>query len=135
MIPAIPIITSLIGIGKEWLQGRSKLKAVELENKIKLAQAKTEAQIALMANKQAADVAWENLSITNSGWKDEWFTILLSIPMILCFIPGGAAYVEAGFNALNQSTPDWYQYAFLVAVASSFGFKKLTDLMNLRKGA
>jgi len=134
MIPAIPIITSLIGIGKEWLQGRSKLKAVELENKIKLAQAKTEAQIALMANKQAADVAWENLSITNSGWKDEWFTILLSIPMILCFIPGGAAYVEAGFNALNQSTPDWYQYAFLVAVASSFGFKKLTDLMNLRKG-
>jgi len=134
MIPAIPIITSLIGIGKEWLNGRSQLKAVELENKIKLAQAKTEAQIALMANKQAADVAWENLSITNSGWKDEWFTILLSIPMVLCFIPGGAAYVEAGFNALNASTPDWYQYAFLVAVASSFGFKKLTDLMNLRKG-
>jgi len=134
MIPVIPIITSLIGIGKEWLNGRSQLKAVELENKIKLAQAKTEAQIALMANKQAADVAWENLSITNSGWKDEWFTILLSIPMVLCFIPGGAAYVEAGFNALNASTPDWYQYAFLVAVASSFGFKKLTDLMNLRKG-
>lgn len=134
MIPVIPIITSILSIGKEWLNGRSQLKAVELENKIKLAQAKTEAQIALMANKQAADVAWENLSITNSGWKDEWFTILLSIPMVLCFIPGGAAYVEAGFNALNASTPDWYQYAFLVAVASSFGFKKLTDLMNLRKG-
>ena len=134
MIPAIPIITSLIGIGKEWLQGRSKLKAVELENKIKLAQAKTEAQITLMANQQAADVAWENLSIQNNGWRDEFFTIVLSIPLVMCFIPGGAEYVRQGFDALNASTPDWYQWAVLVAIASSFGYKKIADLMSLKKG-
>ena len=135
MIPLIPIVTSIFSIGADWLKGRKELKAVELEGKIALSKAKTEATIALMANKQAADVAWENLSITNSGWKDEWFTILLSIPMVMCFIPGLDVYVEAGFNALNASTPEWYQWAFLVAVGSSFGVRKLTDFMSLRKGA
>ena len=119
----------------DWLKGRRELKAVKLEGEIALARAKTVAQITLMADKQAADVAWENLSITNSGWKDEWFTLLLSIPIIMCFIPGGAQYVQAGFSALNESTPEWYQWAFLVAVGSSFGVRKLTDFMSLRKGA
>ena len=135
MIPLLPIVTSIFSIGSDWLKGRKELKAVELEGKIALSKAKTEATIALMANKQAADVAWENLSITNSGWKDEWFTILLSIPMVMCFVPGLDVYVEAGFNALNASTPEWYQWAFLVAVGSSFGVRKLTDFMSLRKGA
>jgi len=134
MIPIPAILTSLFSIGSDWLEGRRKLKAVKLDSEVKLAQAKADAMIKLMAEKQSADIAWENLSIQNNGWRDEWFTILLSIPMVLCFIPGGAVYVGQGFDALNESTPDWYQWAFLVAVASSFGYKKIADLMSLRKG-
>ena len=99
-----------------------------------MATAKTEAMIARMANKASADVAWENLSIENAGWKDEWFTLMLSVPVVMCFIPGGAPYVQAGFAALSASTPEWFTYAFLVAVGSSFGVRKLTDFMSLRKG-
>lgn len=135
MIPIPAILTGIFSMAGDWLKGRRELKAVKLEGEIALARAKTVAQITLMADKQAADVAWENLSITNSGWKDEWFTLLLSIPIIMCFIPGGAQYVQAGFSALNESTPEWYQWAFLVAVGSSFGVRKLTDFMSLRKGA
>ena len=134
MIPIPAILTGIFSMAGDWLDGRRKLKQVKLDSEVKLAQAKTEAMIAHMQTKQAADVAWENLSITNSGWKDEWFTILLSIPIIMCFIPGGAQYVQAGFSALNASTPEWYQWAFLVAVGSSFGVRKLTDFMSLRKG-
>jgi len=65
--------------------------------------------------------------------KDEWFTILLSIPMVLCFIPDMAKYVEAGFKAL-AGTPGWYQWAFGLAVGSSFGYKKIADFMALKKG-
>ncbi|MBW2599922.1 MAG: hypothetical protein JRC60_07600 [Deltaproteobacteria bacterium] len=66
--------------------------------------------------------------------KDEWFTIILSIPAIMCFIPGLATYVERGFEALS-GCPDWYKWAFMVAVASSFGYRKIADFMALKKGA
>lgn len=132
-LPAL--ISSIVNMGSTWLNGRALLKKTKLDGQIVLAQAKTVAMVSRMEKQQTADIAWEELSIENSGWKDEWFTILLSIPMILCFIPGGAPYVFDGFTALKQSTPEWYQYAFLVAVASSFGVKKLTDFMSLRKGA
>ena len=128
------LITNTLGIFSDWVKAKREVKAATVDAKIALNKAKTDAMIERMRTQQAADIAWENLSVENSGWKDEWFTLLLSIPMIMCFIPGGAQYVKAGFEALSESTPEWYQYAFLVAVASAFGFKKLTDLMQLRKG-
>lgn len=133
-IPVLGLVTEVIGIGRDWFADNRKRKQAKLESDLKINEARTQAVIEKVKTAQSADIAWENLSVENSGWKDEWFTILLSIPMILCFIPGGAEYVKAGFDALRVSTPDWYQYAFLVAVASAFGFKKLTDLMKLRKG-
>ena len=63
------------------------------------------------------------------SWKDEWFTILLSIPAILAFIPGAVGYVEQGFKALN-GMPDWYKAAFGLAVAASFGYRKFIGVMN-----
>ena len=135
MIPLLPIFTSIAAMAGDWLKGRRERSQVKLEGDLALSKAKVDATIDRMREQQTADIAWENLSITNSSWRDEWFTILLSIPMIMCFVPGGAQYVREGFDALNQSTPDWYQMAFLVAVASSFGFKKLADFMSLKKGA
>ena len=113
--------------------GWQQRKKIELESDKRIAQAVTEAKIRNLEAQQGADIAWENTSITNSGWKDEWFTLILSIPAILCFIPGGAEYVTAGFDSL-KGTPDWYQWAFMVAVASSFGYRKLADFMALKKG-
>jgi hypothetical protein len=115
-------------MGREWLEGRRKIKQAKVEGEIKVVEARTEATIEYAKTEQGIRADWNKLSIENAGWKDEWFTILLSIPMVLCFIPGGAQYVEAGFTALRETTPEWYQYAFLVAVASSFGFKKLADI-------
>lgn len=131
--PAIPLIGELFGIARDYLEGRRKIKQARLEGELRITEAKSAAVVRLAETGQQIDANWEKLSIENSSWKDEWFVLLLSIPMILCFIPGGADVVAAGFKSLQDNTPDWYQYAFLVAVASSFGFKKLTEIMDRRK--
>lgn len=132
--PLSALLGPVVGAATDWLKNRQVRKAVALENEVKLKTAVTEAKIKRLETQQAADIAWENTSIEQGGWKDEYLTILLSVPMILCFIPGGAQYVAAGFQALQENTPDWYQWAFLVVVASSFGYKKIADFMALKKG-
>lgn len=117
----------------EVVKGWQKRKSAKQQNELAIAQAKTNALIKRLETGQKADIAWEQTSITNSGWKDEYWTVILSIPAILCFVPGMSQYVTAGFESLKQ-TPDWYQWAFGIAVASSFGYRKLADFMALKKG-
>lgn len=69
--------------------------------------------------------AWNLAQIQNSGWKDEYWTIVLSIPAIGSFIPKFSVYIQQGFEAL-AATPTWYQYIFTAAVLSAFGLK-MTD--------
>lgn len=77
------------------------------------------------------DSNWENIhaSNANSSWKDEWFTILFSIPCILAFFPSMVPVVMEGFAVLN-GMPDWYKGFLGAAVAASFG---LRGLANWRK--
>jgi hypothetical protein len=116
------------------INGWQERKKAALEADLRITEARTAAQIKIMETQQTADIAWENLSITNSGWKDEWFTILLSIPAVLCFIPGLDLYVYAGFKALD-GCPEWYRWCFMLAVGASFGYRKIADFMSLKKGA
>ena len=119
MIPLIGPIISLVTTGVQAYADQKKLKA---EHK----QAIEQAKIDRVRNLDAADADWDRIMAQNSGnsWKDEWFTILLSIPAIMSFIPTLDVYVKAGFAALND-TPDWYKAAFLTAVAASFGMRQL----------
>jgi len=60
-------------------------------------------------------------------------TIILSIPMVMCFIPGLVVYVERGFAVL-QETPEWYRYVIGVAIGSAFGVRSVANFMKLKKG-
>ena len=62
-------------------------------------------------------------------WKDEWLTILFSIPLVLAFVPGCEDIVQIGFAQL-QLMPDWYKYALSVIVAASFGVRSATKLFK-----
>ncbi|PTM04709.1 MAG: hypothetical protein DA439_05655 [Bacteroidetes bacterium] len=66
------------------------------------------------------------------SWRDEWFTVILSVPLLIVFIsifankPEWIIKLKEGFMALDE-LPDWYIWALMAAIASSFGLK-VTDL-------
>ena len=120
------------------VNGWQKRKTQKLEGDLLIAKAQVNAKIDRLATGQKADIAWENLSITNSGWKDEWFTLLLSVPAVLVFIPemGGINFrliVADGFRALKEC-PEWYNWALSIAVGSAFGYRRIADFMSRKKG-
>lgn len=122
-IPIIgPIVRGLTELGRTYLEGKNaQLRA----------RAEAEAQVLKTAAQSNAD--WERIMAMNSGqsWKDEWLTLLFSIPMILCFFPGLVDDVQAGFEALGQM-PDWYQYTLSIIVAGSFGVRSAIGFMKAK---
>jgi len=126
-------IKGLISPATEIIKGWQARKAAKLEGDLAITAARTTSIVHRLETKQDGDIAWENLSIDKSGWKDEYFTIILSLPAVLCFVPGMVGYVVDGFSALH-TCPEWYQWALMVAVASAFGYKRIADFMSLKKG-
>ena len=119
-------ITSLVS-------GWQERKKVKLEGELAIQKAKTEATCQKLRTVTEGDIAWENTQINQGGWKDEYWTIILSVPCVLCFVPGMVEYVAEGFKALD-TTPEWYRWMVGVSVSASFGYRKLADFMALKKG-
>ena len=86
-----------------------------------------------MKSAATSEADWERIMAQGSqnSWKDEWLTILFSVPLILCFLPFSWAEeaVQNGFAAL-ESMPDWYQYTLGVIVAASFGVRSATKFFG-----
>ena len=99
-----------------WLEG--KVEKTKAETGAKVAKARAEAVI--MEKKATGEIDWDIAMAEGSkhSWKDEWLTILFSIPLILAFIPGMETVVQNGFDQLNRM-PQWYQYSLGVIVAAS----------------
>jgi|TARA_B110000305_G_scaffold76091_1_gene85438 ABC-type sulfate transport system permease subunit len=119
----IPIISGVFQLGQTWLEGKNKKEA-----------AKAEAQATVLIKSAESEANWESIMATNSGqsWKDEWLTLLFSVPMILVFFPSMVDGVTAGFQALD-SMPTWYQYTLSVIVAASFGVRSAIGVIKARK--
>ena len=132
--PIVSLITAAIKTATDVVGGWQTRRTAKLESDLKVNEAVTEAKIKRLETGQQADISWENLSISQSGWKDEYWTLVLSIPAILCFVPGAAMYVQRGFEAL-RTCPDWYQWSLVIAIGSAFGYRKIADFMALKKGA
>ena len=107
-----------------------------MKNKAEEKQAKHEAKIAVIQN----DANWEETMAAASAnsWKDEFWTLILSIPI---FMVGYAIAandvtiidrVHLGFAALSE-LPEWYQYLLFIAISSSFGIRGVSKLMDLKK--
>ena len=123
------ILTSLIGPIADLATGFLKNKAEEK-------QAKHQAKMSVIQN----DADWESKMADASGqsWKDEFWTIVLAIPV---FMIGYAIALDdtdviertkLGFEALS-GLPEWYQYLLFIAISSSFGIRGVGKLMELRK--
>jgi hypothetical protein len=107
-----------------------ELARAEVEAKI----TKVKAEAAIEEKKVQADVDWETIWATQASksWKDEWFTIILSIPLIGSFVPGLSSHILSGFDTLEQ-TPEWYQMAVMAAIGAAFGLRALTKFTGWSK--
>ena len=86
------------------------------------------------------DADWEAkmANATANSWKDEFWSIILALPI------AAVAYsvaiddvaiierVKAAFEVLNN-LPEWYQYLLFIAVSASFGLKSADKLMGMKK--
>ena len=121
------LLGPVANLAGSYLQGKADKNAAEAD--LKLTEAKAKAQILLSENTSVHD--WERIMAQNSGSsrKDEWFVIVLSIPLILCFIPGMEGVVHHGFQQLQQA-PDWYFYSLLTAISASFGVRGFKQFLG-----
>lgn len=122
----------------QFLSPLASLATTWLEGNVEKSKAKTAAEVALKnaeaivyEKKATAEIDWDLEAIKGSqnSWKDEWLTILFSIPMILAFVPGMEGVVQQGFSQL-EAMPEWYQYSLGIIVAASFGIRSATKIFN-----
>ena len=112
-----------------------KKRIVKQQGDIAIASAKVNATIKRLQNAQEGDIAWENTALAQTGIKDEVMMFVILAPMIACFMPGGADLVKQGFQAMNESLPDYWEYAFYLTVGVSYGVRRVTDFFKIKKGA
>lgn len=103
---------------KEKQRLKQELEKAKLEGRIAIIRARAEARAA----KEAHTANWEMASLQNSGWKDEFVLLLISIPVPLSFVPGMAPYIKAGFDVL-ATTPYWYMALVLAVYLAVYGIR------------
>jgi hypothetical protein len=98
------LIGQVANLAGTMIEGKTAVKKAEAETKMKIA---------------TGEIDWdiEAMKATQNSWKDEWITLLFSIPLIL-----GNDIVHAGFEAL-EIMPDWYQYSLGGIVSASIGMR------------
>ena len=120
------LIGPAMDLAKDFIKGKAEEKKAIQERKINAIQ---------------NDADWEAkmADATANSWKDEFWSIILALPI------AAVAYsvaiddvsiierVKSGFAVLNE-LPEWYQYLLFIAVSASFGLKSADKLMNLKKG-
>jgi len=121
------LIQGAMGIAGEAVGGYMETKKAKAKQKL----VQIEAETTIMEKQIAGEIDWDVAAQKNSSgsWKDEYLTILFSIPLLLCFLPFTVDYVERGFEALAM-TPDWYKYTLGVIVSASFGIKGATKMFG-----
>lgn len=116
------IVSGIVRPIGSYFEKRQEIKAQDRQQERALQQATVERQIELIKQGLAGDMQWELEQIRNSGLKDEWVLGLLSIPLVLVFIPKTAPYVLQGFQILEQ-TPEWYRWLVMLIFTAVYGIR------------
>ena len=122
-IPLItPILDLIAKLGGKW----GDLKIVEAEGRIAIAATAAKAEATKLVKMAEHQGAWEvaQVEASKTSWKDEWWTIILSLPLIAIFIPvpGLQGHIINAFHAL-QYVPEWYMWAVGAAISAAFGIR------------
>ncbi|DBA35664.1 TPA_inf: hypothetical protein gp_01 [Marinomonas phage YY] len=91
--------------------------------KLDLKKTRIEAEAKAMITAAESGATWEANAAQNAAnsWADEYWTAVLSVPLIAAFVPPLVPFVHDGFAAL-QAVPEWYKWA--VGASISFAFAR-----------
>ena len=113
----LSIVKSIGSLASSYVDGKVQTQKIKAE---------------IQKKQLTGEIDWdlEAIRATQSSWKDEWLTILFSIPLVLVFTGDwGREIVANGFVAL-ETMPEWYQYTLGVIVAASFGVRSATKFFG-----
>lgn len=114
------LFAPLADIGKTWLEGHQKAAA----RRDRLEEAKTKAEEARLT-KYLEDEGSYDIEAQRQmqfSWKDEYLTILMSLPFIASFIPGVQDYAARGWEYVAMA-PAWYTWSFIGIIVATFGLR------------
>lgn len=130
-LPAIPIISGIVSLfkmGGGLFSNWQKRKLIKAEGKLAIDKAKVDhnismAEAGLLADIQADKSIIDQMSFT---WKDEYLTLLFTLPAIMVFIPPLQDTAKEGFTILEE-LPMWYQVMLVLVAASGLGLRKFIE--------
>lgn len=116
------VLKPLGDVVNKWQDGRQK----KAERADRIAEAETLGRIALV-NKYAegdANADLEAMRQMQYSWKDEYLTIVFTLPFIASFIPDAdvQAAMQKGWENV-ATTPEWYQWCLMGIVIATFGLR------------
>ena len=114
------VLSGVVSLAKDWMDGKVK------EHKIK-----RDVKLEKLADKSE----WEKIALNNSGWRDDFFTIVLTF--LILAIAYAVTFddltvitrLHEGFAAL-KALPEFYQGLLYVSVLSAFGYKVGDAILN-----
>ena len=114
------ILGPVANLAGSWLEAKTTKQAADA--KLKLTEAEAKAKILLSKETSVAD--WERIMAqgTQNSIKDEVVTIVVLIPVILCFVPGLETVVQNGFDRLAE-LPDWYTWLVFTVCSAAIGIR------------
>ena len=135
-------LKGLWNLGATWLDNKRNVAEIKGQLDLKKATLENELQLVSMQNsleKAKQDGAWESIQAVNSNTslKDEWWTLILSLPMFLVtisplvdvllapgdYVPGSLLTAATAAVAAYDKFPDWYVVMVSVAIGAAFGVR------------
>lgn len=127
-MPILEFLGSLLGKVPEavanYFTTKLQVDAAERQRQMEYEDALHKRKLELISQGLSADMNWEMEFARQAAtsWKDEYTLIIVSIPLIMAFIPGMDQYVKAGFDSF-ASTPLWYQAMVQVIFYATWGIR------------
>lgn len=130
------IITNLLGIGKDALENKAKLKRLKQEQDFAIIEAQTKANVDRIVSNTDSDNQIDLITAQQKEktFKDEVITYLFLIPVFIATItPFIIAFKESNFTNLSDDIrisyenldklPNWYRYVLGAVVIDVLGFR------------
>jgi hypothetical protein len=114
------LLAPIAGLATSWIEAKTTKQTAEA--KLKLTEAEAKAKIMLSEKTSVAD--WERIMAqgTQNSLKDEFVTVIVMIPVVLCFIPGMEETVKNGFDRLAE-LPEWYTWLVFTICTAAVGIR------------